>query len=154
MQLPETIPLELHTATVKAAMNRLHHANSKTSHGVNHSGIARSIAHLWKNSELCDCTLVSSQQDRFPAHKVVLAAASQYFKVLFLGAGQHMMSSMPKGDQGTHIASLNVHVDSNSLELVLQAIYHEEFVVSWKSVMCTAVDMHVQLEILDAILSR
>lgn len=118
-------------------MNRLHRANSKISHEVNHSGIARSVARLWKNSELCDCILVSSQQDSFPAHKVVLAAASQYFKVLFLGAGQHMLSSMAKGDQGTDVVQLDVPVDSNSVELVLQAIYYEEFVVSWKLIMCT-----------------
>ncbi|KAL3148447.1 hypothetical protein ABBQ38_15519 [Trebouxia sp. C0009 RCD-2024] len=115
-------------------MNRLHRANSKISHEVNHSGIARSVARLWKNSELCDCILVSSQQDSFPAHKVVLAAASQYFKVLFLGAGQHMLSSMAKGDQGTDVVQLDVPVDSNSVELVLQAIYYEEFVVEEKNV--------------------
>ena len=113
------------------AIKRLHLTNSNISHQVDHSAIVRSIAHLWKRSELCDCILVSSQQDRFPAHKIVLAAASQYFKVLFLGAGQQMVNSIAKDDQGTDIIQLDVHVDSDSLELVLQAVYQQEFAVRY-----------------------
>ena len=112
-------------------MRRLHQTDSNISHQVDHSAIVRSIAHLWSRRELCDCILVSSQQDRFPAHKIVLAAASQYFKVLFLGAGQQMSNSIAKDDQGTDIIQLDVHVDSNSLELVLQAVYQQDFVVSF-----------------------
>ena len=111
-------------------MKRLHDNSSTISHQVDHSAIVRSISHLWDRCELCDCILVSSQQDRFPAHKVVLAAASQYFKVLFLGAGQQMSNSIVKDKQGTDILQLDVHINSNSLELVLQAVYYQEFVVS------------------------
>lgn len=107
-----------------------HQTNSNTSHQVDHSAIVRSIAHLWSRNELCDCILVSTQQDRFPAHKIVLAAASQYFKVLFLGAGQQMSNSIAKDAQGTDIVQLDVHLDSGSLELVLQAVYQQELVVS------------------------
>ena len=111
-------------------MKKLHQKHSNISHQVDHSAIVRSISHLWNRCELCDCILVSSQQHRFPAHKIVLAAASQYFKVLFLGAGQQMLNSIAKDDQGMDIIQLDVHIDSNSLELVLQAVYRQEFVVS------------------------
>lgn len=111
-------------------MKRLSQSNSSTSHQVDHSAIVRSISHLWNRCELCDCILVSSQQDRFPAHKIVLAAASQYFKVLFLGAGQQMSNSIAKDEQGTDVIQLDVHINSNSLELVLQAVYQQDFVVS------------------------
>ena len=111
-------------------MKRTQQTDSNINHQVDHSAIVRSISHLWNRGELCDCILVSSQQDRFPAHKIVLAAASQYFKVLFLGAGQQMSNSIAKDAQRTDMIQLDVHIDSSSLELALQAVYRQDFVVS------------------------
>ena len=113
----------------KAAMKRLHQSGHNTSHQIDHSAIVRSIAHLWKRNELCDCVLVSSDQQKFAIHKIVLAAASHYFKVLFLGTGQHMLNSAVKDEQGIDTVQLD-GVDGHSLELVLQAVYQEDFQAS------------------------
>ena len=109
-------------------MKRLHQAVPTTSNVVDHSIVLSSIAQLWTRGELCDCVLVSSDQHSFPVHKVVLAAASQYFKVLFLGTGQHMLNSASNNDQGTDTVQLD-ELDRTSLQLVLQAIYQQDFQV-------------------------
>ena len=108
-------------------MKRFHQGSGhSSSHQIDHSAIVRSVAHLWKRNELCDCVLVSSDQQKFAIHKIVLAAASHYFKVLFLGTGQHMLNSAIKDEQGTDTVQLD-GVDGHSLDLVLQAVYQEDF---------------------------
>lgn len=99
-----------------------------SSHHVDHSVLLKSLAQLWEQKELCDCVLVSADQRHFHAHRLVLTAASHYFKVLFLGSGQQMQNSGTKDDCGLYTIHLD-QVDSHSLNLVMQAIYQQDFQV-------------------------
>ena len=105
-------------------MKRLHQSSCQP----DQSALWKSLAQLWEQKELCDCTLVSADQRSFHAHRLVLAAASHYFKVLFLGTGQQMLNSASKDDQGVYTVHLN-EVNGYSLELILSAIYRLEFKV-------------------------
>ncbi|DBA66470.1 TPA: hypothetical protein ACH3X2_14338 [Trebouxia sp. C0005] len=100
-----------------------------SSHHVDHSVLLKSLAQLWEQKELCDCVLVSADQRHFHAHRLVLTAASHYFKVLFLGSGQQMQNSGTKDDCGLYTIHLD-QVDSHSLNLVMQAIYQQDFQVT------------------------
>ncbi len=109
-------------------MKRLHHSGFKNSCQVDHSVLLESLAQLWEQKELCDCVLVTADQRSFHAQRLVLAAASHYFKVLFLGTGQHMLNSISQGHDGLYTIHLD-EVDSQGLELVLQALYQQNFQV-------------------------
>jgi len=99
-----------------------------SSHCVDQSVLLKSLAQLWEQKELCDCVLVSADQHHFHAHRLVLTAASHYFKVLFLGSCQQMQNSVTKDDCGLYTIHLD-QVDSHSLKLVMQAIYQQHFQV-------------------------
>ena len=109
-------------------MKRLHQTGPNTSYQVDQSCILKSLSQLWERTELCDCVLVSSDQISFHTHRLMLAAASHYFKVLFLGTGQQMLNSISQEGQGLSVVHLD-EVDGHSLELVLEAIYQPEFQV-------------------------
>ena len=109
-------------------MKRVHQSGSRDNYHINQSALFKSLAQLWEEKELCDCILVSADHQLFHGHRLVLAAASHYFKVLFLGTGQHMLNSLSKDDHG--LLTVHLHeVDSHSLKLVMQAIYQQEFQV-------------------------
>ena len=55
---------------------------------------------LWQGGALCDCELVAADGLRLPAHKVVLASSSKYFKALLTGAGQEMREGQELRQQG------------------------------------------------------
>lgn len=107
---------------------RIHQSGLNSSHHIDQSVLLKSLAQLWEQKELCDCVLVSADQHHFHAHRLVLTAASHYFKVLFLGSGQQMQNSVTKDDCGLYTVLLG-QVDSHSLKLVMQAIYQQDFQV-------------------------
>jgi len=117
-----------HDQTVMVITKRIHQPGSNSSHHVDQSVLLKSLAQLWEQQELCDCVLVSADQHHFHAHRLVLTAASHYFKVLFLGSGQQMQNSVTKDDCGLYTIHLD-EVDSHSLKLVMQAIYQQDFQV-------------------------
>ena len=43
------------------------------------------LTQLWRDQELCDVVIHGGDDCTIPAHKVVLAAASPYFRALFTG---------------------------------------------------------------------
>ena len=47
------------------------------------SSIATSIGSYRKSSDFTDVTLVSNDEQFFPAHKLILASASDFFKAIF-----------------------------------------------------------------------
>ncbi|DBA92825.1 hypothetical protein WJX77_008376 [Trebouxia sp. C0004] len=108
---------------------RIHQSGFNSSHHVDQSVLLKSLAQLWEQKELCDCVLVSVDQHRLHAHRLVLTAASHYFKVLFLGSGQQMHNSATKDDCGSYTIHLN-QIDSHSLKLVMQAIYQQDFQIT------------------------
>ena len=113
-----------------------------SSHFVDQSVLLKSLAQLWEQKELCDCVLVSADQHHFHAHRLVLTAASHYFKVLFLGSGQQMQNSVTKDDCGLCTIHLD-QVDSHSLKLVMQAIYQHHFQV--RSPNCKNSDLNLHM---------
>ena len=66
---------------------------------------------LWKNTDFTDVTLVTTDQKHFQAHKLVLGAASQFFRDALLGSPH------------THPLIYLKDVTSNDLDLILQFIY-------------------------------
>lgn len=89
-----------------------------------------SLQSLWKEGQLCDLTLVSSDSQTFEAHKIILAAASGYFRALFVGAGRHLRESF---DQGTSPKEQTIRlpaVSGDSLRSVLEIIYNKQLNIS------------------------
>ena len=78
---------------------------------------ASSLGSLRSNGELLDITLVSQDEAHHQAHKVVLAAASPFFRKL--------MSSMPHKHPFLYLS----YVSSSDLELILDYIYKGETTV-------------------------
>ncbi len=72
------------------------------------------LKQLWLDGQLCDCTV-----EGIPAHRVVLAANSGYFKALFTGAGTCMTQGQSSGQQAVQLHG----VDREALPLLLEAIY-------------------------------
>lgn len=82
---------------------------------------------LWdhySNQELCDVSVISSDRQRFRAHKIILASASRYFEALFLGAGKHLHGSSSTGTGGEEMQIQLEAVDAESLACILTSIYH------------------------------
>ena len=77
------------------------------------------LKHLRQNIDLCDVTLVVGERE-FPAHRVVLAASSPYFRAMF--TNEHLESKQTR-------ISLQ-QVDGDTLELLLDFIYSSELKIS------------------------
>jgi hypothetical protein len=75
-----------------------------------------SLRSLWLEGALCDVDLLASDGARVPAHRIVLAAASPFFRALFLGAGRSMR------DGGSPVVELP-GIDGDSLRLLLDRVY-------------------------------
>ena len=73
----------------------------------------KSLNEQRSDGELCDVTLVAANE-RFPAHKCVLSAASQYFRSMFAGGSFAESSS-------SEIELFSV--DKGALDLILKMIY-------------------------------
>ena len=89
-----------------------------------------SLQSLWKEGQLCDLTLVSSDNQTFDAHKIILAAASGYFRALFVGAGRHLRESFDQ-DRSPNEQTIRLPaVSGDSLRSVLEIIYNKQLDIS------------------------
>ena len=88
-----------------------------------------SLQSLWKEGQLCDLTLISSDNQIFEAHKIILAAASGYFRALFVGAGRHLRESFDKARSDTQSIRLPA-VSGDSLRSVLEVLYNKDLNIS------------------------
>ena len=91
------------------------------------------LGQLWVEEALCDCILVSADQQQFHAHRLMLAAVSQYCKALFVGTGQIMSNNAAKHDEKGKLLVQLDEVDSYSLQLLLHAVYQTDFEVRHKT---------------------
>ena len=95
--------------------------------------LVKSLARLWNSQELCDCILVTADEQQFYSHRLVLAAVSDYFKALLVGSGQLMLNSVIKhSEDGFWTVQLS-EIDSHSLQLLLEAVYQQDFQVRLNS---------------------
>ena len=77
--------------------------------------LVSSICRLRNEADLSDATLISSDGERFPVHKLVLASRSDYFKTLFYGKFR------------TADVVINVPFDGSVLEAILSFCYTDAF---------------------------
>lgn len=93
-----------------------------------------SLQSLWEEGQLCDLTLISKDDQTFEAHKIILAAASGYFRALFVGAGRHLRESLDFStspyDQKIRLPA----VSGDSLRSVLEIIYNKHLDISESNV--------------------
>ena len=84
--------------------------------------VPETFRNIWRNNDFIDVTLVTSDQKHLQAHKLVLGAASQFFRDALLG------------NPHTHPLIYLKDVTSIDLELILQFIYIGECQVPHESV--------------------
>ena len=97
--------------------------------------VLRGLDHLRNEALLCDVHLVGGGAN-FPAHRVVLAAASPYFQAMFTGGfKENQMSEITLND-----------TSSEGLKCVLDAIYTGELSISVENV-CDVVPLANQLQL-------
>jgi len=75
---------------------------------------------LWEDGSLCDVQLRTVDGAIVPAHRVVLAAASGFFRALFVGSGRQMR----EGAEDSKPICLT-GVDEASLRALLKAVYSD-----------------------------
>ncbi len=85
--------------------------------------VMKGLAQLWKERKLCDVKLIIEGQE-IPAHKNVLAAASEYFYSMFLQDFKESKRNQVKLEGVTHAA----------MQVILSAIYTTELKLTDKSV--------------------
>ena len=107
---------------------RLHASGIQDACMVEKSALVKSLAKLWDSQELCDCTLVTADQQQFQCHRLVLAAVSDYFNAVLVGTGQLMLNSVSKHEDGKWTIQLS-EISGHSLQLLLQAVYQQDFQV-------------------------
>lgn len=111
------------------------------------SPFLRHLAEMRVTGELCDCVLVSAEGTEYQAHRVVLAAASLFFKALYAGSGQQMLDSSTTNDQGQYRVQL-CNMTGQGLELTLAAMYQQELQASahlWsKLIRLSSCLLHIQ----------
>ncbi len=79
-------------------------------------GLPTGFLTLWENESLCDVELYTRDGTYIPAHKVVLAAHSPFFKAMFAGASSDMIENAK--------SSVSVeNVDEGTLTTLLKIIY-------------------------------
>ena len=93
-----------------------------------------SLQSLWKEGQLCDLTLVSSDSQTFEAHRIILAAASGYFRALFVGAGRHLRESFDRDRSANEQIIRLPAVSGDSLRSVLEIIYNKQISISDENV--------------------
>ena len=72
---------------------------------------------LWENQSLCDVELRTNNKKTIPAHKVVLAAHSPFFRAMFAGASRHMVENKNSS------VEMPPDVDDATLLALLKALY-------------------------------
>ena len=73
---------------------------------------------LWEEGSLCDVQLRTVDGAIVPAHRVILAASSGFFRALFIGSGRQMR----EGAEDSKPICLT-GVDEASLRVLLKAVY-------------------------------
>jgi hypothetical protein len=89
------------------------------------SDLTPSLQSLWKEGQLCDLKLISEDNQTFEAHKIILAAASGYFRALFVGAGRHLRESFDHDTAPEEQTIRLPAVSGESLRSVLEVIYEK-----------------------------
>lgn len=74
---------------------------------------------LWEENQLCDVELRTSDDVCIPAHRIVLAAVSPFFRAMFVGSGRTMREG------GSSVIDLP-GLDEASLRLLLRSIYQDK----------------------------
>lgn len=72
---------------------------------------------LWENRSLCDVELRTSNNTNIPAHKVVLAAHSPFFRAIFAGASSEMRENR------NGCVQMPPDLDDSTLYILLEAVY-------------------------------
>jgi len=72
---------------------------------------------LWENQSLCDVELRTNNKKAIPAHKVVLAAHSPFFRAVFAGASKNMIENK------NSTVEMPPDVDDATLLALLKALY-------------------------------
>ena len=93
-----------------------------------------SLQSLWEEGQLCDLTLISKDDQTFEAHKIILAAASGYFRALFVGAGRHLRESFDRDRSANEQIIRLPAVSGDSLRSVLEIIYNKQISISDENV--------------------
>ena len=87
-------------------------------------GVLLKLSDMQKDGLLTDFTF-KVQKVSIPCHKVVLSAASQYFKSLFNSDGKN-------GERdGLILDTMNEHVMTN----IIQYIYGQDILIQWQDIM-------------------
>lgn len=73
---------------------------------------------LWEEGSLCDVELRTADGALVPAHRIVLAAASPFFRALFVGSGRTMREGAEEGS----VIDLP-GVEEAELRVLLKAVY-------------------------------
>lgn len=81
------------------------------------------LSQLWRNQQLCDLVLCSSDGWEFPCHRVVLAAASRFFLALTATTGTQMRESRRPTQTNTLPTIELQSISGEALRLTLEAIY-------------------------------
>lgn len=101
------------------------------------SASCQALTELWRAQLLCDVlvragTAGSPGQRCIPAHAVVLASASSYFRALLAGAGLHMRERQAAGGG---LAELDLpEIDGAFMMSVLEALYTRRVTVRGREV--------------------
>eukprot|EP00854_Cymbomonas_tetramitiformis_P011613 gene11613-13715_t len=85
-----------------------------------------SLLELWEEGQLCDITLCTST-DELPAHRIVLASASPFFRAMFTGAGEHMAEG-----KSTRVDITGV--DGETLRQLVACVYRREVEITPQNV--------------------
>ena len=59
------------------------------------------LSQLWHDQALCDCILASREGTRHHAHRIVLAASCDYFKLMFASSTAEQMAPAASEDGRT-----------------------------------------------------
>lgn len=74
---------------------------------------------LWEDGSLCDVQLRTVDGGIVPAHRVVLAASSGFFRALFVGSGRQMREGLAEDSKPICLTG----VDEASLRALLKVVY-------------------------------
>ena len=91
------------------------------------------LASLWKQEQLCDVVLHTSDGVAIKSHKLVLASISPFFRALFTGTGCEMTENRMRLPSGENVVKLQ-GVTGDGLHSVMNAIYTNTLEVKTTSI--------------------